>query len=132
VESVREQLGGEAFAEAWERGLARTPEQVLAEQKQDITVAFTSSMPQSTISTQLIPLYPSGLTKREVEVLCLVALGWSDAQVAQQLVISPRTVNGHLRSIYTKINVKSRSAATYYAMEHHLLDTNLLSPDKTT
>ena len=52
-------------------------------------------------------------------------------QVAEKLVISPRTVNGHLRSIYTKINVKSRSAATHYAMEHHLLNSNLPSPDKT-
>jgi DNA-binding CsgD family transcriptional regulator len=41
--------------------------------------------------------------------------------VAEQLVISPRTVNGHLRSIYTKINVNSRSAATRYSMEHPLI-----------
>ena len=98
-----------------------TPEQALAEQKQDITAERISSMPQSTLPAQLIPTYPDGLTRREVEVLRLVALGWGDAQVAEQLVISPRTVNGHLRSIYNKINVNSRGAATHYAMEHHLL-----------
>jgi DNA-binding NarL/FixJ family response regulator len=54
-------------------------------------------------------------------VLCLVAQGLTDAQVAEQLVISPRTVNGHLRSIYSKINVTSRSAATRYAVDQNLV-----------
>jgi ATP/maltotriose-dependent transcriptional regulator MalT len=121
VENLRAQLGEEAFAAAWERGLAMTPEQALAEQKQDSTAERISSMPQSTLPAPLIPTYPDGLTRREVEVLRLVALGWGDAQVAEQLVISPRTVNGHLRSIYNKINVNSRSAATRYAIEHPLI-----------
>jgi predicted ATPase/DNA-binding CsgD family transcriptional regulator len=121
VENLRAQLGEEAFAAAWERGLTMTPEQALAEQQQNITAESITSMPQSTLPAQLIPSYPDGLTRREVEVLRLVALGWGDAQVAEQLVISPRTVNGHLRSIYTKINVNSRSAATRYAMEHSLI-----------
>jgi DNA-binding NarL/FixJ family response regulator len=60
------------------------------------------------------------LTAREVEVLRLVAQGLTDAQVAEHLVISPRTVNGHLRSIYSKIAVTSRSAATRYALHHQL------------
>jgi DNA-binding CsgD family transcriptional regulator len=56
-----------------------------------------------------------------VEVLCLVAHGLSDAQVAEQLVISPRMLNTHLNSIYGKIGVTSRRAASRYAIEHHLL-----------
>ena len=63
---------------------------------------------------------PLGLTTREVEVLRLLAAGLTDAQIAQQLVISPRTVNVHLTSIYRKISVSSRSAATRYAIDHHL------------
>jgi len=54
-------------------------------------------------------------------VLRLVARGLTDAQVAGQLVLSPRTVNAHLRSIYSKLNVTSRTAATRYAVEHHLV-----------
>jgi LuxR family maltose regulon positive regulatory protein len=61
-----------------------------------------------------------GLTAREVEVLRLLAAGLTDAQIAEQLVISPRTVNVHLTSIYRKIAVSSRAAATRYAIEHHL------------
>ena len=59
-----------------------------------------------------------GLTPREVEVLCLVASGLTDAQVAEKLFISPRTVSKHLQSVYGKIQVNSRSAATLFALEH--------------
>lgn len=65
--------------------------------------------------------YPAGLTAREVEVLRLVAQGLTDAQVAEKLVISPRTVNWHLTSIYEKIQVSSRCAATRYAIDQHLV-----------
>jgi DNA-binding CsgD family transcriptional regulator len=65
--------------------------------------------------------YPSGLTAREVEVLGLVAQGLTDAQIAEQLIISPRTVNSHLTSIYSKIQVSSRTAASRYAFEQKLV-----------
>ena len=73
-----------------------------------------------TSSTRRAPTYPAGLTAREVEVLRLIAQGLSNAQVAEELSISPRTVNTHLTAIYGKIGVASRSAATRYAIEHHL------------
>ena len=60
------------------------------------------------------------LTKRELEILRLVAQGLSDVQVAERLVLSPRTVNAHLTSIYRKLDVNSRAAATRYAIEHGL------------
>ncbi|MCC2626819.1 MAG: transcriptional regulator, LuxR family [Thermomicrobiales bacterium] len=65
--------------------------------------------------------FPAGLTQREVEVLQLVAQGMTDGAVAARLFISPRTVSQHLRSIYGKLAVSSRAAATRFAVEHHLL-----------
>ncbi|TVR75641.1 MAG: hypothetical protein EA415_03310 [Sphaerobacteraceae bacterium] len=62
----------------------------------------------------------AGLSPRELEVLQLVASGVTDSRVAEQLFISPRTVARHLQSIYTKLNVNSRTAATRYALEHDL------------
>ncbi len=62
----------------------------------------------------------TGLTRREVEVLHLVAQGLTDAEVADRLFISPRTVSQDLRSVYAKLDLPSRSAATRYAMEHGL------------
>jgi predicted ATPase/DNA-binding CsgD family transcriptional regulator len=65
--------------------------------------------------------YPAGLTAREVDVLRLVAEGLTDAQVAEKLVLSPRTVQAHLSSIYGKLQVGSRSAATRFAVENGLV-----------
>jgi DNA-binding CsgD family transcriptional regulator len=60
------------------------------------------------------------LTPREIEVLRLVAEGLSNAQVAEQLFLSPRTVNTHLTAIYGKLGITSRAAAIRYAIDHGL------------
>jgi predicted ATPase/class 3 adenylate cyclase/DNA-binding CsgD family transcriptional regulator len=73
------------------------------------------------VGNKLLIAYPDGLTSRQVEILRLVAQGLTDAQIAEQLIISPRTVNSHLTSIYGKIGVSSRTAATRYAIESHLV-----------
>ena len=57
------------------------------------------------------------LSAREVEVLRLLAQGRTDLQIAGALVISPRTVNAHLRSIYSKLAVTTRTAAARHAAE---------------
>jgi HD-GYP domain-containing protein (c-di-GMP phosphodiesterase class II) len=64
---------------------------------------------------------PGGLTRREVEVLALVAEGCSNAAIAERLVISRRTAEQHVQNVYTKIGVSSRAAAALFAMEHELL-----------
>jgi HD-GYP domain-containing protein (c-di-GMP phosphodiesterase class II) len=65
---------------------------------------------------------PAGLTEREVEVLRLIARGSSNRDVAERLVISPKTVGRHVENLYRKIGVSSRAAAAVFAMEHGLLD----------
>jgi DNA-binding NarL/FixJ family response regulator len=65
---------------------------------------------------------PGGLSEREVEVLRLVARGLSNREVAERLVVSPRTAEHHVQHIYAKIGVSSRAAAALFAMEHALLD----------
>jgi HD-GYP domain-containing protein (c-di-GMP phosphodiesterase class II)/DNA-binding CsgD family transcriptional regulator len=65
--------------------------------------------------------WPAGLTDREVEVLRLVAAGSSNREVAQALVISPRTAEHHVQHIYGKIGVSTRAAAAMFAMQHGLV-----------
>lgn len=57
----------------------------------------------------------AGLTPREAEILQLVALGHSNAAIAEQLVLSPRTVQKHLEHVYEKVGVSSRTQAVLTA-----------------
>ncbi len=115
---ARRRLGERTFAAAWAEGRTMTPEQAL----QAHVPLTTPPLPPSTPVTGKMPIvYPDGLTTREVEVLRLVAKGMTDAQVAEALVISTRTVNTHLTSIYSKIGVSSRTEATRYALEQRLV-----------
>lgn len=106
VTVARAGMGEEAFAAAWAEGKAMTL---------DEAVAYALETPTTPVLS-----YPAALTDREAEVLRLVAKGFTNAQVAERLFISPRTVNAHLRTIYGKLGVSSRAAATRFAVEHGL------------
>jgi DNA-binding CsgD family transcriptional regulator/tetratricopeptide (TPR) repeat protein len=67
------------------------------------------------------PVYPDGLTEREVQVLRLVATGKRDREIAGELGISVTTVSTHVRNILNKINATNRTEATAYAAQHDLL-----------
>jgi HD-GYP domain-containing protein (c-di-GMP phosphodiesterase class II) len=65
--------------------------------------------------------WPGGLTAREVEVLGLLARGHSTRDIAQRLVVTPKTAANHIEHIYTKLGISSRAAATLYATQHGLM-----------
>jgi len=67
------------------------------------------------------PRVLKGLTPRELEVLRLVADGKTDKEIAEELVISPRTANRHIANIFLKIDVTSRAAAAAYAIRNRLV-----------
>jgi predicted ATPase/DNA-binding CsgD family transcriptional regulator len=106
--AARAQLDKGAWEAAWEEGQAMTLEQA-------VEYALESQEPSYP------PPRPGGLSNREVDVLRLVARGMTSAQVAEELFISPNTVNKHLNSIYHKLDIGSRAAATRFASEHDLL-----------
>ncbi len=64
--------------------------------------------------------YPAGLTKREAEVLGLIASGKSNREMAAALFLSPRTVERHIANIYLKLDVHNKAEATAYARQHRL------------
>ncbi len=103
---ARGRLGEGRFAAAWEEG-RRLPV--------DAAVELVAAVGARTGVDS-----PEGLTPREIEVLEMVAKGLTDAEVAEHLVVSLRTVHAHLRSVYRKLDVHTRSAATRYALEHGL------------
>ena len=116
IADARARLDDRSFAEAWTEGHTL------------MTAAGSRSEGENTlrelsiVTGALIARRPAGLgaacrlTPRERDVLRLVASGLTNAAVASNLVISPLTVNAHLRSIYRKLEVKTRSGATRQAV----------------
>ena len=119
--AARSQLGEESFAALWAEGQEMTPQEALAAEGHG-----PSSEQEYSDATVLLLTTPSlspsvdGLTAREIEVLRLLAAGLTNSQIAARLTISPKTVNIHTSSIYKKLEITSRTAATRYAIEHAL------------
>jgi DNA-binding CsgD family transcriptional regulator len=120
VMAARSSIGRRIFSAYWAQGCTMTPEQALAAQG-NVAVPSQRSTESALLSSKSTAANPAGLTAREVEVLRWVARGLTGAQVAAQLVISPRTVTSHLSSIYNKLGVSSRAAATRFAVDHQLV-----------
>jgi DNA-binding NarL/FixJ family response regulator len=70
---------------------------------------------QATMQTGLAKL--EKLTRRELDILRLLATGMRDREIAARLFLSVRTVHSHLRSIYSKLDVPTRAAATRYFLQ---------------
>ena len=66
------------------------------------------------------PTYLAGLTSRETEVLKLVVMGKSNKEIAEELVISIRTVERHIANVYQKIGARGRIEATMFAIDNQL------------
>jgi predicted ATPase/DNA-binding CsgD family transcriptional regulator len=104
---IRGVLGSEAFEQAWNGATTSQPAKEPVKRPSSASVWSSKDL--------------DALSARELEVLRLVAQGLSNQQVARQLFVSPATVNVHLTSIYSKLGVKSRSAATRFALDNKLV-----------
>ncbi len=67
-----------------------------------------------------------GLTRREIEVLCLIAGGKANRAIANELHLSERTVHRHVSNIFTKLHVDSRTAAVAYGIRHRIVEKGTL------
>ena len=103
--ATRTTLGELPWSAAYEIGMRLTPMRALE------YVAQTIEHLQGTLGAPL----PAGLTTREAEVVVLLAEGLNNEDIASRLVVSPRTVHAHLRSIYRKLQVSTRTAAVHEA-----------------
>ena len=96
-------------------------EAIRAAHRGELTVAPEAS--QVVIEAMTAPAPPGrDLTDREDEVLALLVQGLSNNEIGDKLGVSPHTVKNHLRSIYSKLGVTSRTAATTLAIKHGLVD----------
>ena len=109
--AARSQIGKAAWEAAWAEGRTMTSEQAI-EYALEQEVAPEPAAPDT---------YPAGLSAREVEVLRLVATGLTNAEVAEKLFLSSRTVDWYMSAIYRKLGIHSRTEAARFAVKHGLL-----------
>jgi len=113
-------LGGPAFAAAWERGRTFSVESAI---DQALSVnAAQSPVPLARRAPR--PVAGHDITERELEVLRLLATGHSDREIAADLFISRRTVEGHVARIFAKLGVKSRAAAASVAVANGIVSAS--------
>jgi non-specific serine/threonine protein kinase len=115
--AARAQLGQEDFEKAWAEGQAMTAEQMV-NYAQTLSVeeaAASSSQTPSPASTTRLRL--EGLTRREQDVAVLIAEGKSNRQIADELVVSERTVEGHVSNILSKLGFRSRARISAWVIE---------------
>jgi non-specific serine/threonine protein kinase len=102
--NVRRRLGERAWMEAYEAGRKLNSEGAMRLADEALSVLEEELRRRS-----------SGLTAREIDILRLVADGLTNAEIAEHLVLSERTVHAHLRSIFDKLGVNTRTAAVHTA-----------------
>ncbi|HJT55687.1 MAG TPA: LuxR C-terminal-related transcriptional regulator, partial [Ktedonobacteraceae bacterium] len=132
VATIRAALGKDSFAIAWTQGHASTPEEVISAREQEPVNRGTLSSETSVVRIDaspsrassgknvISPIYPAGLTAREVEVLRFVARGLTNSEIARELRLSEKTIAHHLTHIFNKTSSDNRAAAAAFAIHHGL------------
>lgn len=124
------QLEEARLNQVWSEGRTMTPTQILDKDKRPEPTAQVVAETSLTLEEEKkeennVPSKVSSttfeLTSREQEVLRLLAAGLTNLQIAHQLNLSSHTVNGYLKTVYGKLGVNSRSAATRLAIEQNLI-----------
>ncbi|HET9492962.1 MAG TPA: tetratricopeptide repeat protein, partial [Chloroflexia bacterium] len=116
VAGVRAELDEETFERLSAEGRAMSLDEIMA-------FASTTGRTVSTGRAEASQANPADLTEREIQVLRLMALGKSNLEIGQELVLSRRTVERHISNIYEKIGASgkvARAAAAAYALRHGL------------
>ena len=112
---ARQALSEAEQAAAWAAGAALTLDEAVAE-----ALARRETRAGGRASRRRPAARPGGLSRREVEVLRLVAAGRSNREVAEELSVSVRTVERHITNLYGKIDARNRADATAFAFRHGL------------
>jgi predicted ATPase/DNA-binding CsgD family transcriptional regulator len=107
--AARRSLGPQAYAVAWTEGRDLPLDQVLAG-----ALTLEGRPPAGAVRPAMV------LSPRECEVARLIARGYSNRQIAEQLVIAPRTADTHVGHILTKLNLHSRAELAAWAATHGL------------
>jgi ATP/maltotriose-dependent transcriptional regulator MalT len=113
MQDAKSVLGDQDFDQGWQVGLSMSLDEVRA-------VAAQINVPERPFVLPAVAV-EWGVTRRELDVLCLVAEGWTDREIANTLYISRRTVSTHVSRLLAKLGVCSRRQAVTRARDCNLL-----------
>jgi non-specific serine/threonine protein kinase len=124
LDEVCHELGDEQFADAWREGRATAIDDAVAHaiEKQQLEVSLPRSAGpngdrrRATVQLNAKPSAADSLTRRELEVVALVARGLTNRQIADQLVIAERTAESHVCNALAKLGLRSRVQLTAWAL----------------
>jgi predicted ATPase/class 3 adenylate cyclase/DNA-binding CsgD family transcriptional regulator len=114
-ERLSRRLGPERSAELRSAGMAHDLDDAAVWTRDELALALHDLLLQATAAR------PAGLSRREIDVLRLVAGGRTTSEIAAELFISAKTADHHIQHIYTKIGVSNRAAATRWAVRHEMV-----------
>jgi DNA-binding CsgD family transcriptional regulator/tetratricopeptide (TPR) repeat protein len=106
VRNLREEFGEDPFERELAQGRGWTTEEAI-ESALALTIVRTPPPPAAPLAS---------LSERERQVLQLVAMGWTNNQIAEHLYVSPRTVHTHLTAVFRKLDVANRTEAARVAL----------------
>jgi len=115
IAANRARLSPVTLEAAWRKGQAMTTDEAVA-----FALAATPQDNSLDAHAAADGVAPTGLTRRETEVLRLIAAGNSNQEIAAALVLSTRTVERHIANVYSKLGARNRADATAYALRHAL------------
>jgi DNA-binding CsgD family transcriptional regulator len=131
IAATRARLGENAFGRAWAEGRAMSVDEAIAYVRSASTPVYTevetrnakreTSAGKLTPSPQASGVEIGGLTRREREVAVLISEGKSNRVIGEELVVSERTVEGHVNNILTKLGFRSRAQISAWAVAKGLV-----------
>jgi non-specific serine/threonine protein kinase len=120
IATVRARLSERAFEEAWAEGQAMTVTQAIT-QAYEVAVPGRPAPREHYSPRHSTKSEFGGLTRREREVAILVSQGKSNRVIAEELIVSERTVEGHVNNIFAKLGFRSRAQVAAWAVEKGLV-----------
>lgn len=117
IDGLRARMGEGPFEAAWSAGRGLEPERLGSL----IGSIRTAPEPAGPSATPHFDGVPAGLTGRQVEVLRLLTARLTNIEIAGRLDLSRHTVDAHLRSVYRKLDVRTRTAAARFAVEQGIV-----------
>jgi non-specific serine/threonine protein kinase len=115
LETAKRCIGEDAYAQLWRNAQAESLETMLSQARQ-----YLQSLSEAPPTASRTALRARALSERELEVAILVTRGYSNREIAEELVISPKTVEAHMHNVLNKLGLSNRVQIATWGLRHDI------------